>query len=369
MKLSTYKFLEAVALRYGVILVILVVAFSISGIYAYAVFSPRYETRTETESITLYEYKAVYEHSTVVEQGNPLWPVGWELSNQPVYFSAISPNLNACFKFQISAPYSSAAADISANYLTKLILSASHKNITYWHKEKTISDGSMSLSAAADDKLENHFNLSITEIKKEIDAIQNSLKFYGGDTNIEVVTTVRYNGEAGGEIIDDKKEFSLPIEISGSTYKVPGKSYEETIKKDVMREVTVPLPPSKGAMIISSSSVFILFVLIVAFSVIKLRYEPLEESAIQELIKEEEYGKFKDLISRGKLPSDADMKKGMDRLEVNSLEDLANIAIDTDERVIFDEEKSIYFIIHGNVIYAYSVLENLPSGRNAIISP
>ncbi|MGB2728293.1 MAG: DUF5305 family protein [Halobacteriota archaeon] len=347
MKLSTDRFLGAVAGRYLVILVILIVALSISGIYAYGVLSPHYETITEIESITLYEYKAGYEHSTVVEHGNPLWPVGYELSNQSVYFSAISPNLNSSFNFQISAP----STEISANYLTKLILSSSYKDTTYWRKEKTISDGSMSLSG--DDKLEKHFKLNITEIDAEIDTIQDSLRFYGGDVNAEVVTTVRYNGEVGGEKVDEQKEFSLPIEISGSTYEVPGESYEETIKKDVLHEVKVPLPPSKGDKIISYSSISILFLLIVAFTVIKLRYKPLDDATIQELIKEEEYGKFKDQISKGKLPSDADIK-GMVRLEVKSLEDLTNIAIDTDERVIFDEEKSIYFFIHGNVIYAYS---------------
>jgi len=351
MKHSTYKFMSAIARKYLVSLVILIVALSISGIYAYGVLSPRYETITETESIALYEYNAEYEHSTVVEHGNPLWPVGCELSNQPVYFSAIAPNLNANFNFQISAPPPSADdISISANYLTKLILSASRKNITYWHKEKTISSGRMSLSG--DVKLQKHFSLNITEINAEIDAIQDSLKFYGGDVNVEVVMTVRYNGEVDGEKVDGQKEFSLPIEISGSTYKVPSKSYEEVVKKEVVRKVKVPLPPSKGDKIVSFSSISILFLLIAAFTVIKLRYTPLDDTAIQEHIKEEEYEKFKDLISEGKLPSDADIK-GMVRLEVKSLEDLTNIAIDTDERVILDEEKSIYFVIHGNVIYAY----------------
>ena len=42
------------------------------------------------------------------------------------------------------------------------------------------------------------------------------------------------------------------------------------------------------------------------------------------LIKEREYEKFKDVISRGKLPPDIE-KRSMVRLEVKSLEDLAII--------------------------------------------
>ncbi|MDI6886263.1 MAG: DUF5305 family protein [archaeon] len=316
MNLSTYKFAGAVARRYKLILVIFIVALCLSSLYTYAVFGiPHYETRAESESVTLYQYKAWYEHSVEVEQGNPLWPVGWTLSNQPVYFSTLSPNLNGSFNFQINAPSSS---DISANYLTKLVLSSSSKNTTYWRKENTLSSGRMDLRGS--DKLQNYISLNISEIMKEIKTIQDSLDFSGGITNVEVITTVRYNGEVGGERVDEQKDFSLPIKISGSIYEVPRKSYEETIKKDVVREVNVLLSPSNLEKIVASSSISIFFLLILAFTLVKLKYKPLDDSAIQELIKEEEYGKFKDLISKGKLPSDINIS--MVRLEIKSLEDL-----------------------------------------------
>ncbi len=343
MNLSTYKFLGVVAKRYWVILVLLIVALSISGIYAYEVLSPHYETISKSESVTLYQYKAWYEHSAVVEQRNPVWPVGYTFSNQPVYFSAISPNMNGSFNFQITG----SSTDIAAQYLTKLILSSSIQNTTYWRKERTISSGSMDLRG--DDKLQSAFSLNISEIEKEIDAIQDSIDFSGGSTNVEVITTVVYNGEVGGERVDEQKDFPLPIKISGSIYEVSSKSYDETIKKDVVREVNVLLSPSKADKIVSFSSISILFLLILAFTLVKLKYKPLDDSAIQELIKEEEHEKFKDLISEGKLPSDINIS--MLRLEVKSLEDLINIATDIDERVIFDEDASLYFIIHDNILY------------------
>jgi len=43
----------------------------------------------------------------------------------------------------------------------------------------------------------------------------------------------------------------------------------------------------------------------------------------------------------------------MVRLDVKSLEDLANSAIDKDERVIFDEDALLYFIIHDNILYLH----------------
>jgi len=346
MKLTTYKFSTVIAKRYWIILVILFVTLSVSGLYAYKVLTPQYETITESESVTLYEYKAWYEHNAVVEQGNPLWPVGWTHSNQPVYFSTICPNLNVSFNFKING----SSTDISAHYHTKLVLSSSSKNTTYWRKEKTISSGITNLNGG--DALHDYFNLNISEIENEIGAIQDSLDYYGGDTNVEVITTVRCTGTVGGERIDDQKDFSLPMEISDATYEATSKNYEETIKKDVVSTVNVLQTPSRGDKITSVSPLFTVFLLIVVFTLVKLKYKPLDESAVQELIREKEYGKFKDMISNGKLSLDME-KRDMLRVEVKSLEDLANIAIDTDERVIYDEVASLYFIIHANILYLY----------------
>lgn len=345
MKLTTYKFSTVIAKRYWVILVLLIVAFSVSGIYAYNVLTPQYETRTESESVTLYEYKAWYEHNAVVKQGNPLWPVGWTLINQPIYFSTICSNLNVSYNFKITG----SSTDIAAQYLTKLVLSSSSENTTYWSKETIISDGTIHLTGG--NNLHESFSLNISEIEDEINAILDSLDFYGGDANAEIITTVRYSGYVGSERVDEQKEFPMSIKISGSTYKVTSKSYDETITRDVIRTVNVLQSPSKGDKIVSFSFPSIFFLLILAFTLVKLKYKPLDESAIQELINEKEYGKFKDLISRGKLPSDINMS--MVKLEVKSLEDLANIAIDKDERVIFDEDAALYFILHNNFLYLY----------------
>ncbi|MDI6885998.1 MAG: DUF5305 family protein [archaeon] len=40
-------------------------------------------------------------------------------------------------------------------------------------------------------------------------------------------------------------------------------------------------------------------------------------------------------------------------LIITKYEDLINIATDIDERVIFDEDASLYFIIHDNFLYLY----------------
>lgn len=282
MKLTTYKVSSFVARRYWIILVLLLIAFSISGFYAYTALTPGHETQTENERVTLYEYKAWYDHHAVVEQGNPLWPVGWTLSNQPLYFSFICPNLDLGFNFQITG--ASVSEAMNAQYLTKLVLSSSSENATYWRKEIVLSNGTTVLDDM--NALHDPFRLRVSEIDEEINAIQEALHFRGGNTNTEIITSVRYTGYLNGERIDTQKEFPLDIELSGSTYKVSSNNYAETITRDIVHTISVPKSPSKNNIIFSASFPVMFLVLIILFTFVKLNYKPLDETIVQEIIRE-----------------------------------------------------------------------------------
>lgn len=346
MKLTIYKVSSFVVRRYRIILVLLLIAFSLSGFYAYTALTPGHETQTENERVTLYEYKAGYDHHAVVEQENPLWPVGWTLTNQPLYFSFICPNLDLGFNFQITG--ASESETMTAQYLTKLVLSSSSENTTYWRKEIVLSNG----TAVLDDMnaLYNPSRIKVTEINEEINAVQEALHFRGGNTNAKIITSVRYTGYLNGERIDTQKEIPLDIEIGSSTYKVSSRNYEEIITRDIVHTISVPKSPSTNDIIISASVPVTFLVLIILFTFVKLNYRPLDETVVQELVREKEYEKYKELISKGALPSDIE-RRDLVRITVRSLEDLANIAIDKDERVIFDEEAALYFIIHNDLMY------------------
>ncbi len=63
---------------------------------------------------------------------------------------------------------------------------------------------------------------------------------------------------------------------------------------------------------------------------------------------EKMYRKFRKWISRGRMP-----EVSMTEVEMASLEDLVDAAIDANERVVYDRDKEVYFFIHGNVLYTY----------------
>ncbi|MFB6232633.1 MAG: DUF5305 family protein, partial [Haloarculaceae archaeon] len=69
-----------------------------------------------------------------------------------------------------------------------------------------------------------------------------------------------------------------------------------------------------------------------------------------ELRAEAEHEEYSEWISEGELVLDATNEY----VYVSSVEDLVNVAIDTDKRVIHDSDLSVYTVTDGEVIYYYT---------------
>lgn len=325
------------------LLVALVIAFSVVSVYTYQELNtPNY--LTERKSLELYTLKGWYDHTATVEKENPLWPRGTELQNQPLYFSAIAPSLDGKFHFQINSPSS---IDVLVNYQLKRVLSSSKEETVYWSKEETISTGTKKLGRERE--LQIPFVLNITEIKKEIAEIKDGLDFYGGNIALKVIALVDYQGEIGGQKINQEKEFLLLINPHSSYYEVSGKPFEQIVKEEVVQRVAVSHSNLEKATLITLPG--ILFLAIIGLAVTKLKYRPLTKEEIERLNKEKEYQKFREQISLGECPPELEKEKRV--IKLKSLKDLVEIAIDMDKRVICDRERDRCFVVDGDILYLY----------------
>ena len=59
--------------------------------------------------------------------------------------------------------------------------------------------------------------------------------------------------------------------------------------------------------------------------------------------------KFEEWISRGEMPS----LESKEKIRIYSLEDLVDLAVDLENRVIYDEKKSTYYVLQGEILYVY----------------
>lgn len=324
------------------ILVVLIIAFSLSTVYAYHNITTS-NFQKEKEKVVLYQYKAWYDHDAIVERPNPLWSVGTSLNNQPLYFSAITPNLSVKFHFLIDSP---SPKNITVNYQLKKVLLCGGKERNYWSKEEVITTGEEKLRSGG---LQSDFRLNITEVERDIKGMREALDFYGGDIKLNVIAKVSYQGEIGKEKVKEEKEFPLTINLKGAYYEVSGKTFKEPVEREIVRKRAIPLSPSEKTVLVAPP--VILFLSIICFVGIKQRYRPLTEEEVKKLKRDKEYRRFKEEISEGKYHEE--LERGKKLIEIKSLEDLIKAAIDMYKRVIYDPEREIYFVIDGDYLYLY----------------
>lgn len=97
-------------------------------------------------------------------------------------------------------------------------------------------------------------------------------------------------------------------------------------------------------------SVFLLSMVLVGTILPCRKMKKTEPKYIEKLETEQKHSPFKDFVSKGKLPENVN---SLIRVEISSLQELVDAAVDINERVIYDSETGVYFIIHSSVLYIF----------------
>ena len=309
----------------SIVILALLSAFSIYS--AYVDLKPK-EVEVK-RNVTIGSYELYYDYYSIVSQENPLWEVGSKLSGRNVFFPRISPILNVTFNLILPEE------NFEVEYETKLVIMSSSQEITFWKIEKTLASGKTGLNSK---NLSYSFSLNVPEIEKKIESIERSLEFKGGSKVVKVVTSVYATGKVEGVKSVVKDSVEMTLKLSGSYYTVSTAVKKGKIEKT--SKVKRIVPPSQKDYVIAITKTLVP-VAGIAAAVYLYRSSSLSED-------EKALRKFKKWISSGKLP-----ELRMTTIELESLEDLVDAAIDTGERVIHDRVKGVYFFVRNNVLYIY----------------
>ncbi|KXB07651.1 hypothetical protein AKJ51_00440, partial [candidate division MSBL1 archaeon SCGC-AAA382A20] len=300
----------------------------------------RPETFTETGTRPLYTFHGKYTHEAKVVENNPIWPTNKTLRNQPIYYLSLSPDLEGEFVFRILGADSS-----SGNFTldTDLAISSMREENALWSYSLDMKRKTLNLSESSGI---TRFEITIQRIENIIENVQNSLDFTGGSINTKIVTEVTINGEIEGRPYENEsKTYEMPLNIGGTTYSIGSNlSREETVREsyNVEREREVPLRRKIPYIILAVAPLIVL-------GYISFEWRRIDPSEIEEMKEEHERGRFDEWISKGKIP-DLDFEAD---IKVESLEDLVDIAIDLERRVIYDRDKSIYYVLYEDMLYTY----------------
>lgn len=333
-----YRLASTISKYYIVIAVVAIAIVGVGGFWLYQSTRPQYESVAEER--TVYSYTGNFEHQAEVTRSNSLWPLGEVLENRGTYFLSVTPSLETKFIFSLEdIEHAEGTLDVTSQLR---VYSVGGKEI-FWMESSDLVEDSWELSKGT-------FTLDLPEVdmdmvKDRVEEIQIDLKYIIGSVKTEIAVNVLINGTIDGRRVVKEETYNMPITLIRSTYKVGNdlsrtESISETIRTDV----------KKG----SSISAALLPVMMMVVPMLGLGYVSLERrrlngSELRRLRTEHERSKYDEWVSDGRMPDARfDTEIGM-----KSLEDLVDASVDMDRRIIYDEEKSIYFFIVDGVLYSY----------------
>jgi hypothetical protein len=320
--------------------------FILSGLWIYEASRPIYHEKDEV--VPFYTQHGSYTYSVPVTKENPLFEIGTRLEmGKPAYFLVASPTTDISFTYRLEPANSS---EISGKLETMIIatgkgMSDGEEKI-FWRKEFPLKseEGNTIWKGAT---VTRKFSIDVPEVKSMVNNVQEQLN-YSKDANIEIVNRVNYHGKVNGEKIFGTKDFAIPLIISSSYYQLPEK-LDFSEDTNITRKVSSKSYPSLSS-VFFPLALSLLSLVLASGTLICTRKKNVEPEYKEKQEKERRRSPFKEFISRGKLPKDSN---SLMKIEISSLQELIDVAVDMNSRVIYDEEVNTYFILQSGAMYIF----------------
>lgn len=298
---------------------------------------------TDEQTVDAWSSTGGFEHSAVVETENEVFDVGSELTDRTTYFTAISPELEGHFEYWYDAEDGDTTVDLSAEHVVRAV----DDEEEYWVVNETLE------TATADgvepgEEQSIGFTVDVPTVENETDAIEESLGGSPGTVESVVLVEVTMEGTVEGDSVERTDTYELVIDADGDTYTVDASDHDERFEE---RTESVQEAGSGGLFgLLVPLSLFV-GSLGAAVALTAAKHNGSLAPSRRELERVTstyERDQFDEWISRGRLP---DGVRDRPCVEVESLEDLVDVAIDCDRRVIEDDDG--YYVVDGALLYSY----------------
>ncbi|MDG5759178.1 DUF5305 domain-containing protein [Natronococcus sp. A-GB1] len=349
-----------------VVVVVALLALALLGGWgAYGAVADDGDEEFEQRTVEAWSTTGGFDHSATVQEENEVFPVGTELSDRSMYFAEVAPELEATFTYAYDAPDGDVAVDVEADRVIRSVGETDDEEeevLEYWATNETLAQEETE-SLAPGEEQTTSFSVDVPETTAEAEAIQEDLNESVGDLETVVEVQVALEGTIDGESVDRVDSYELVIEPDDATYAVEAPAAEERTEE---RTEEVAVAGSSGGLssvvlaLLGVGSVAALGVLGVARRKGTLAPSAAELERINDQYEREE---FDDWISRGRLPAEV---RERSRIEIATLEDLVDVAVDCDRRVLEDERDGRYYVVDDRSVYVY-VPEGLEDDRNPVL--
>ncbi len=339
--------------EYVLVVVTLLVLLALVGGYLTVSAYATTETRTETVQTASWESTGEFSHRATVVNGTDVYDRGETLRNRSSYFREITPRLNGTFVYTYTA---TGGGDLSATVTNVLVLRSVAEAETeegdgteYWRVESTVGfEETESLEPG--ESLAVPFSVNVNETAARLEAVDEQHGGTPGNKEMIVESRIRLTGTRNGQPVETTRVYRLPISTSSNVYEVgdPGTVANSGGQTEQRTVAAAPGP-------LRAYGGPALLVLALAGGALlgagrrngSLTVSERERDWLAYRSAREE---FDDWITVARLPEEG---RDATRIEVDTLGGLADVAIDTDRRVLEDPDRTLFVVFDGDRTYVY----------------
>jgi len=306
---------------------VVVAAVAVGGAYL-AYTSPT--TTTVTKQTDQQTIATGVNTSAVVTGNTTLYRRGSRLRNMPVYLLSASPNLTLTVRTSVPA-----GQPVTVSQELDVVFQASRDGKAFYTDRRPLVNQS---ARTASGVATASSTVNVTRLRGEIQRTQAEIGGVGTfDTRLDLAVTYRTDKYHG------RLTASSPIQITDGAYWL-GSDLAVTRRHStpVTRQVTEPPDPVTYLGLLGVA----LAALLAAGGVL-YGWRTFDGDALEaELVR----SRYDEWISTGEFPTGT----GKRYTGISTLEDLVDVAIDSNKRVLFDPDIDAYAVVDSDVVYYYS---------------
>lgn len=303
------------------------------------------ETETRQQATAEWETNGELSHSATVVNGTTVFPTGTTLSDRSVYYTRIAPTLDIGLQYDFLAPGGEVTVDGES---TLVLRSVDDNGNVLWRSDERLD--SYDATLAPGESLETTVSVDVPELTDELASIENELGAAVGTTEIDVEHSITAETRIDGETRTHSNEYSVDIDPGSDVYAVETESTGSESHQLTEEAVT---ERTYGTLRRVSGPLLLVIGLLAGLGFGAGRYRgvfELTDAERKSLEFAESREALDDWISRARV---GERSIAGEAIHTDTLGDLVDIAIDTDERVIEDPEQSRYYVFGDSQQYVY----------------
>jgi len=328
--------------------ILLVVVALTSGVAVYSAVATPAEP-TEYDTVDSWSTTADFSHSAEVSEPNEVYSVGQQLDDQPRYYTEVMPVLEGEIQYSYQAADGDVAVETDITQITRAVEDGSDGDVVYWRDERSL-DAEQTSELSPGETHTDSFAVDIEAMDRDATETAESLGSTAGTLETVIRIDVRMDGSIDGESVEHTEQYELPVAVTSGTYTVElpsetGHVEQQTVA--VSTDWTERVGDAVGLLVLLVLSVGSLGGLTAAKHREALAPPAADRKAVEAQSERETLDEW---ISTGLLPPAVDERP---RIEVTSLTELVDVAIDSNRRVIDRADADEYVVVDDTVIYGF----------------